>query len=452
MKKAILSSLLLLVAAWWAGCSKDQLPQPSTAHPQNWAKAATSSREGHGQKVLTAGLASCTSCHGTDLKGGKSRVSCFKCHATYPHSEDWLTVGHSRFHGQVLADEGYATTACTPCHGEDLQNSEGKKPCTTCHALYPHVSGWMQISSAAFHGVWGKNAGWNLSSCQPCHGSDFKGGRNMQSCYPCHASFPHKSGWAEAGGSASHGAWLAGRSFKLDECKACHGANLQGGDGKEACTACHAAYPHDAAFKYNKTATSFHGIQLKARGYDLSGCSGCHGADFQGGNTGATCYKCHTSFPHSTDWTRPAGTTSHIAWMRGHGHDLTPCTSCHGSDYLGGTSDKSCTLCHSGSGGPENCTLCHGSSDGIQPPKDTQGNTAESAMGVGRHRFHVVDKRYTCLLCHVVPARYSDPGHVNDSTPGRAEVIDLWQWNHATGTCITGCHENDPTKNYIWNH
>ncbi|HOT96691.1 MAG TPA: hypothetical protein PLG50_00540 [bacterium] len=454
MKKTILALLLSLLAIWWAGCSKDQTPQPSNSHPDNWVKttSASSSRADHGQKVLSAGMASCASCHGADLAGGTSKVSCFKCHDTYPHSENWLTVGHSRFHGSYLAKAGFATTSCTPCHGEDLQNSEGKKPCSSCHALYPHATGWMQSSSASFHGAWAKNAGWNLNSCQPCHGSDYSGGGNKQSCYTCHASYPHRDSWAEGSGSTSHGAWLAVRSFKLDECKACHGATLQGGDGKQACTACHTAYPHETAFKYEKSSSQFHGVQLKSQGYNLSGCSGCHGADFQGGIAKASCTKCHASYPHSADWTHPAGAASHVAWLRKDEHDLTPCKSCHGADYLGGTSGKSCTLCHTGIGGPENCTLCHGSADGIQPPKDTQGNMAETAMGVGRHKFHVLDKKYTCLLCHKVPTVYSDPGHVNDDTPGRAEVIDLWQWNHANGTCVTGCHENDPSKNYIWNH
>jgi len=310
----------------------------------------------------------------------------------------------------------------------------------------------MQNSSASFHGAWAKNAGWDLSSCQPCHGSDYSGGGEKQSCYACHASYPHGSVWAEASGSSTHGAWLAGRSFKLDECKACHGSTLQGGDGKQACTSCHAAYPHEPAFKFEKSAQQFHGVQLKALGYDLSDCSGCHGADYMGGKANAGCYKCHASYPHDTDWTAPEAATSHIAWLQGRGHDLAPCKSCHGGDYLGGTSGKSCTLCHSAVGGPENCTLCHGSTDGIQPPKDTQGNTDETAMGVGRHHFHVVDKKYTCLLCHKVPATYGETGHVKDDTPGRAEVSSLWQWNHANGSCVTDCHANDPTKNYIWNH
>jgi hypothetical protein len=452
MKRTVLILLLLAVAGWWSGCAENQSPQPSKSHPESWAKATTSSREGHGQKVLTAGLATCVSCHGTDFKGGSTKISCYTCHDNYPHREGWTTLGHSQFHGTYLAKAAYATDACTPCHGEDLQNSEGKKNCASCHALYPHAEGWMQTGAAAFHGTWAKNANWDLTSCKACHGDQFQGGEGKQSCYTCHASFPHGSEWLNTASSAWHGAYLAGRGFNPNECKTCHGTNLEGGDGKQACTTCHADYPHETGFKYETSSARFHGVQLKANGYDLASCAKCHGTDYTGGIANASCFKCHSSYPHEAAWTDPAAATSHVAYLRGNGHELAPCRSCHGTDYLGGTSGKSCLLCHSGTGGPENCSLCHGSADGIQPPKDTQGNSAETAIGVGRHKFHVMDKKYTCALCHTVPAAYGTPGHVNDDTPGRAEILDLWQWNHATATCVTNCHANDLTKNYVWNH
>ncbi len=451
MKKAVLLLAIAALAALWSGCSNDQTPQPSKSHPETWVQATA--KEGHGEKVLSAGLESCASCHGSDYKSGTSKVSCFKCHENYPHTGGWMAPTNSHFHGRVLAKVDYATASCTPCHGEDLQNSSGKKPCKSCHALYPHEAGWMQAGNAQFHGAFAKSVNYDLTACKSCHGAEFQGGEGKQSCNTCHASYPHKSGWLNPQNSQYHGAYLAERSFKLDECKACHGATLQGGDGKASCTTCHASYPHETSFKYEKTSAQFHGVQLKAEGYDLSACSACHGADFTGGTAKASCFRCHDSYPHNAAWLNPVDATSHLGYLRGHGHDLQSCQACHGADYLGGSSGKSCTLCHSGSKGPENCTLCHGSADGIQPPKDTQGNTAETAMGVGRHKFHVLDKKYTCVLCHAMPANFGDPGHVyGDDTAGRAEIIPLWQWNRTSATCVTNCHANDPSKNYIWNH
>ena len=452
MKRATLYVLLLALPLCWSGCSEDRSLQPSKSHPESWVKAASTTQTGHGAKVLVSGLASCASCHGSDFRGGTSKVSCFKCHETYPHGGEWSIVGHSLFHGRYLAGVGYETASCTPCHGQDLQDSDGKKNCRSCHALYPHAVGWQQKGAAAFHGAWAKNANWDLTACKGCHGPEFQGSVGKQSCYACHGSYPHNKAWLESSSIQSHGAWLSARNFNLEECKACHGATYQGGDGKQSCYTCHASYPHQASFKYEQNNAQFHGAQLKLNSYDLTSCADCHGSDYRGGISARSCFKCHTSYPHDENWSAPEAASSHIAWLRGHGHDLASCQKCHGSDYLGGTSGKSCTLCHTGSGGPENCTLCHGSADGIQPPKDTQGNTAETAMGVGRHQFHVVNKKYTCLLCHTVPAAYADPGHVQDDTPGRAEILALWQWNHTSATCVTNCHVNDPSKNYVWNH
>jgi predicted CxxxxCH...CXXCH cytochrome family protein len=61
-------------------------------HPAGWATKAQ-----HGYQVNLTGLAGCKSCHGTDLAGGTSGVSCATCHAT------------SGFAGW--------DTNCTFCHG-----------------------------------------------------------------------------------------------------------------------------------------------------------------------------------------------------------------------------------------------------------------------------------------------------------------------------------------------
>lgn len=409
----------------------------------------------HGAWAKKAGwdLSACKSCHGDQFQGGEGKASCYTCHATFPHKEGWNNPANSGYHGAYLAGKAYKLEECQTCHGSNFQGGDGKAACNTCHASYPHVTGFKNDqNSAQFHGTTLKSAGYDLSGCSACHGADFQGGTSKQSCFKCHTSYPHNSAWLNPADSRYHGAYVAGKSYQLAECQACHGSNFQGGDGKSSCYTCHSSYPHSSAFKNETSAAQFHGVQLKAGGYALTACAACHGADYKGGTSGKSCYTCHSSYPHDAAWNNPSAATSHIGFLRGHGHDLQPCQSCHGADYNGGTSGKTCNLCHSSSGGPENCTLCHGSSDGVQPPKDTQGRTDESAMGVGRHEKHVKDKKYTCVLCHTYPARYSDPGHVlNDATPGAAEVLSLWQWNRTTATCVTGCHANDPGKSYIWN-
>lgn len=75
---------------------------------------------------------------------------------------------------------------------------------------------------------------------------------------------------------------------------------------------------------------------------------------------------------------------------------------------------------------PYNCNSCHGNETNAAPPKDLEGNTSISAPGVGAHQSHLlashsIGAAVACNECHVVPAVYDVPGHL-DSTPG-AEVV-----------------------------
>ncbi len=452
MKNGIVPQVLLgLGILFLVGCSQDQTPQPNLTHPQGWVQ--TSGKVNHGDKVLAAGSVACASCHGDDYSGGTSEVSCFKCHTSYPHKSGWLQSGSAQFHGGYLGRVNYSTTQCQTCHGANLAGGPGKTPCTQCHALYPHDANWNKTGDAQFHGAFAKSVNWDLSSCKPCHGDQFQGGPGKAPCTACHASYPHNKDWLLEDTPDYHGAWLKSRQFRLEECQACHGDHLQGGDGKQACNACHQDYPHSSGFQSDASSSQFHGSYLKGKGYEMISCTACHGADYQGGSSGRSCYPCHDAYPHPSTWRTVGEGDTHISYLRARRHDLRRCQACHGSDYAGGTSGSSCHACHTTPQGPESCTLCHGNTPMIHPPKDTQGNTVMTAMGVGRHQFHVADKKYTCLLCHLVPATFAAPGHVyDDNTPGHAEVSSLWQWNPATATCETGCHANNPDKNFIWNH
>lgn len=399
-------------------------------------------------------MAECKDCHGDNLQGGDGKQACNTCHQSYPHTAEWLTDGSANYHGAYLAGKNFSSDECKTCHGENLQGGTGKQACNACHATYPHSPAFKsETGSSQFHGAYLKTASYNNATCAPCHGTDYAGGQSRVACFTCHTSYPHASQWVDENAPGYHGAYLSTRNFNNNECKSCHGESLQGGDGKQACNSCHATYPHSSTFKNDANNAEFHGPYLKAQGYALNACADCHGSDYMGGSSRASCYTCHGSYPHSLTWNNAQELDSHTGYLRSHRHNLQDCQTCHGSDYRGGTSSESCYACHNSAQGPENCTLCHGSSDNMAPPKDTQGNTSETALGVGRHQFHVADKKYNCQLCHVMPAAFATAGHVyEDNTPGHAEVNSLWQWNSATATCVTGCHANDPNKNYIWNH
>lgn len=87
----------------------------------------------------------------------------------------------------------------------------------------------------------------------------------------------------------------------------------------------------------------------------------------------------------------PASADFHGKLLQASGWDFGTCAKCHGADFAGGTSGKSCLKCHSD--GPTACTVCHD-----QPPK------------TGAHVAHA--RKYDCTACHVKPASWNDTGHL----------------------------------------
>lgn len=88
----------------------------------------------------------CTQCHGQNLGGGISGISCFSCHngpdGSLGHPSDWLSARDQpvEFHGSY----GSAfSSGCTTCHGVDLRGGyvfsspTGSAPsCYSCHDTF----------------------------------------------------------------------------------------------------------------------------------------------------------------------------------------------------------------------------------------------------------------------------------------------------------------------------
>jgi hypothetical protein len=52
-----------------------------------------------------------------------------------------------------------------------------------------HINGWMDPGNAnQFHGRVLRQAVYDLSGCQACHGQDLSGGSANVACQSCHAS------------------------------------------------------------------------------------------------------------------------------------------------------------------------------------------------------------------------------------------------------------------------
>ncbi len=264
---------LILTLLYW-GCSTDQSPMPSKAHPEGWV--GRSGEYFHGTVVAESGTKSCKSCHGSDFQGGDSKVSCYTCHRSFPHPQEWMVISSDMFHGAFLNDNNYTLTGCQNCHGEDFQGGASGVSCYRCHDNYPHPDNWLTQSTEQFHGNDIRQANWSMESCKGCHGTDYRGGSSEVSCYRCHT--------AEAGPEA---------------CNVCHG-NPE-----------HANPPEDLN---NNTATTALGV----------GAHEVHLEQFE-------CTLCHIVPESFDDLTHidmpPAEVKEQWTWDR---EEATCATSCHG--------------------------------------------------------------------------------------------------------------------------
>lgn len=191
---------MFLTALWGCGSANSEAPAFLGAHPAGWeAKSA------HGA-AYKANPAQCRECHGSELKGGSSKISCDACHPGYPHLEGW----------QEPLQHGYAYGAnpqsCQLCHGPNylggtsqvscINNPTGTQP-TGCHPNPSaiHTAGW----TVTLHGKTAKLAPSTTDplasflACRNCHGYGFTGTplSNNKGCYSanCHPDGRPHSAW-----------------------------------------------------------------------------------------------------------------------------------------------------------------------------------------------------------------------------------------------------------------
>jgi mono/diheme cytochrome c family protein len=137
----------------------------------------------------------------------------------------------------------------------------------------------------------------------------------------------------------------------IENCSACHGANLQGGThGEPSCTKCHSDRWNRPDCGRTSHSVSLSGVN-HAPDYctPLQNCTECHGSDLHGGPYGQpSCLKCHTQ----KKW-QNCGGTQHNQRKDGVYHALNYCkpldycVQCHGSNLRGGPNNEpSCYRCH----------------------------------------------------------------------------------------------------------
>lgn len=315
------NGILLLVCVWLWGCSSATdgsiILDPSGKHVAGWAVATTG---GNHPAAFLSNQGICKECHGADLTGGVSKVSCF--------SSDRNGI--------------------------------------SCHPQGPagHPAGWSDPSSHGAHAKAAATGVNGMAFCANCHGTDYRGaGVSQKDCLRCHTTAPHPTKpWF--GGTSTH---KNTDTSNAPVCAGCHTsrANLSPAAaatlpaavviGTSGCfnnTLCHGQMGHPDGW-----AASGHQPAAKAAASTTSGmdyCKNCHGTDFRGGSTGISCFGCHTTAPHAKPWLKSGGATTYLHSTT----DSTNAPAC-GSCHAGGAKLTTPTTSPANAGCFNN-TLCHG--------------------------------------------------------------------------------------------
>jgi predicted CxxxxCH...CXXCH cytochrome family protein len=180
MKKITLTMLggLMLMLMLFTSCSEDHQATHYPSHPTDWNYENTP--EFHGQYVARTNAKSCAECHGADFSGGESGVSCYTCHASYPHP---LLSTSPTAHSTELSVMGWPMASCQSCHGADFAGGKvgvgclechtqpgGPAACNTCHADPPvNDAGLPRGMAAGSYGAHAKHVVEKGYACTECH-------------------------------------------------------------------------------------------------------------------------------------------------------------------------------------------------------------------------------------------------------------------------------------------
>jgi predicted CxxxxCH...CXXCH cytochrome family protein len=375
-----------------------QIQALTSGHPAGWIDT-------HGA-VAKQGINACTVCHGPDLTGGASGVSCDQCHSGWKTNCVFCHGGKDNQTGAPPVDthgEAATSSVTVGAHSAHLVDSALRQAigCNECHVVPTdalsagHIDGpTATLTFGALATTSGLTPAWDRTSgkCSSvyCHGTTIHGGTNKAPT------------------------WTAGA-------------------GEVACGTCHGnppPYPH---------------VQSGT-------CDLCHPDTVNPDGTINVAGGKHINGAIDSNGQHPAG------WQDGAVHgpaaeaNISSCEACHGADLNGGSAGISCDTCHNG--WKTNCVFCHGGTDNQTgaPPKDTHGATATSSVTIGAHSSHLMAKSgiaspIACTECHVVPTDALSSGHMDAATAtltfGTLATTggSTPSWNRTTAQCSSAyCH------------
>jgi len=178
----------MAVALALAGCgdrNDKAVFGPESGHLPDWTAVHKTSAK--------ADLESCVECHGANLDGGISSVSCSMCHlggSEAIHPIQWGNYAYAR-HKSYSTAQRSVSCANAVCHGADLAGFGDAPNCANkCHiggTYKKHPADWTSISShknyvnanpatgstscktSACHGINGKGVFLSGPACDQCH-------------------------------------------------------------------------------------------------------------------------------------------------------------------------------------------------------------------------------------------------------------------------------------------
>jgi predicted CxxxxCH...CXXCH cytochrome family protein len=472
----ILPLFVLLLAAGCTGSANNNAApySPETGHPADFVTTHPT--------FAMADSSTCTPCHGADLSGGTSRVSCsatswngIACHAGGPGhgSQDWVDNVHFLRAKTSLA-------SCNQCHGADLRGGTSGLSCFAasfngfgaCHTNGPdHLAAdYVSVTHRT-------NALPDGSACFQCHGADLLGGLSGVSCFSasrngitCHATGPvfHPASWLDCtarGTNNWHGTAYANNS---PVCFTCHGDPTT---SPKCISTCHyglgGRVPPGLSLTWSHGLSGHHDNGITFDNAIQAVCINCHATHNRFGQQ-PLCHNCHPPFPgssHPANWKQahaPAARTAGVSALAGTCGGSSGGTSCHGATLLG-AAGPSCVSCHTGeamtvAANLSNCRTCHGNPPPGNPPLTQPNGLFPNIAGAhGKHLLSGV----TCATCHtgagmpLAPAVQTSLLHSDGivqltfAAGYNAQTGTLGYTGAATRTCVaTICHGGQTTPDW----
>jgi predicted CxxxxCH...CXXCH cytochrome family protein len=419
--------IFLFATLFLFGCSSANekaanIDSTTGKHPSGWAASGTGGQ--HPSKFF-AGPSACYECHGKNLDGGISGVSCFtasrsgiNCHPDGPmsgHPVGWSAPGVHGASAKAPAVGRDGMAQCTPCHGSDFAGGGVNRSCLNtagCHGASvkaPHSpKPWLSKIGGRTHT---NTDASNAAACAQCHSGGGNSSRkpsvapsagSAPGCFNntlCHGVEGHVSGWNAPSAHGAVAKAVSGGERGFNSCVQCHGVKFDGGSAEQTClntAGCHGASvaaPHPAK-PWRSTAGGLTHVSTDTS--NAGQCVLCHtgGANSTraprlGDRIGLTgCFNntlCHGASGHPDGWKAPGQHGVEAKKTPTPSTGFSSCQTCHGAGFINGAA----VTCF-------NNAPCHGS--GVNAPHArkpwfsrggglTHTNTDTANVG-------------TCAICH----------------------------------------------------